>query len=100
VASRSREHARHRARRHSSSKADNGLIETEFEVDQNHAGDTWKVTISDNGTVVAHAKKTVTAPSDSFVVHKRIPNLAGTDTVKASAKDLTTGETCSATGSL
>jgi hypothetical protein len=81
-------------------KTDDNRIETEFEVDQNVAGDTWKVTISDNGTVVAHARKTIAAPHDSFEVHKRIANLVGTDTVMASATNLATGETCSATGSI
>jgi hypothetical protein len=81
-------------------KVDDARIETEFEVDQHVAGDTWKVTISDNGNVVAHAKKMTVAPSDSFTLHKRIPNLAGTDMVTASAKNLSTGETCTASASL
>jgi hypothetical protein len=81
-------------------KTDNGSIETEFEVDQNVAGDTWKVTITDNGTVVARANKTTAAPSGSFVMRARISNRAGTDTVSAEAKNLSTGETCSATASL
>ena len=82
-------------------KADNpSVIQTEFEVDQNVVGDVWKVTISDNGSVVAHAKKTTAAPSGSFTVRKRIPDLAGTDMITAAATNVSTGETCSATISL
>jgi hypothetical protein len=81
-------------------KADNSKIETEFEVDQNVVGAKWKVTISDNGAVVAHAKKTTVAPSGSFTVRKRIPNLTGTDLITASAKNVSSGETCSATASI
>jgi DUF4097 and DUF4098 domain-containing protein YvlB len=81
-------------------KTDNGQIETEFEVDQNVVGDTWRVRVTDNGTVVARGKKVTVAPSGSFTFRRRIPNLAGTDTVTARAKNLTTGEVCTATASL
>ena len=81
-------------------KADNGRIETEFEVDQNVVGAAWKVTISDNGTIVARANATTTAPSGSFTVRRLIPNRAATDTVTARAKNVSTGEICSATASL
>jgi hypothetical protein len=81
-------------------KADNGRIETEFEVDQNVVGDTWKVSLSDNGNVVAKGKGTTAAPSGSFEFRRRIANLAGTDHISATAKNLSTGETCSASISL
>jgi hypothetical protein len=81
-------------------KADSGRIETEFEVDQNVVGAHWTVSIRDNGTVVARANATTTAPSRSFSVRRLIPNRAGTDTVTASAKNAATGETCSATATL
>jgi hypothetical protein len=81
-------------------KPDDGRIETDFEVDQNVVGAVWKVTISDNGTVVARATATTTAPSGSFTVRRLIPNRAGTDKVTARAKNVSTGEICSATASL
>ena len=79
---------------------DNGRIEVEFDVDQNVVGHLWKVRISDNGTLVARAKATTTAPSGSFTVGRRITNLAGTDMVTATAKNTVTGERCSATASI
>jgi hypothetical protein len=81
-------------------KADDGRIETEFEVDSNVVGQVWKVTLSDNGTIVAHGRRTTTAPSGSFEFRKRIANLAGTDMIVANAKNLSTGETCTASASL
>ena len=71
-------------------KADSGRIETEFEVDQNVIGAHWTVSIKDNGTVVARANATTTAPSGSFTVRRLIPNRAGTDTVTASATNTAT----------
>jgi hypothetical protein len=81
-------------------KADNGRIETEFEVDQNRVGQKWNVSIRDNGVLVAAGQSTTTAPSGSFEFARRIPNRAGTDRVTASARNPVTGETCSATASL
>ena len=81
-------------------KADNGRIETEFEVDQNRVGATWNVSISDNGVVVARGQATTTAPSGSFEFRRLIPNRAGTDRVTGFAKNVATGETCSATASI
>jgi hypothetical protein len=77
-------------------KTDDGRIETEFEVDQNVVGAVWKVTISDNGKVVATARKKTTAPSGSFELRKRIAMLPGTNHVSAMATNVATGEVCSA----
>jgi hypothetical protein len=81
-------------------KADNGQIETQFEVDQNVVGDTWRIRITDNGNVVARGKRTTVAPSGSFTFRRLIPDLAGTDNIGARAKNLTTGEVCKASVSL
>jgi hypothetical protein len=76
------------------------VIETEFEVDSNVVGQTWKVRIADNGTRVFKATATTTAPSGSFTVHPRLPNLAGTDNIVAKALNPATGETCVAQASV
>ena len=81
-------------------KTDNGRIETEFEVDQNRVGQKWNVAIIDNGVVVARTAATTTAPSGSFTVTRLIPNRTGTDRVTGFARNVATGETCSATASL
>ena len=73
---------------------DGRVIETEFEVDSNHVGQKWNVTIGDNGTRVFTALRTTTAPSGSFTVDRRIANETGVDHVVATAKNAKSGETC------
>jgi len=77
-----------------------GAIEVQFQVDENVVGDTWRIVLHDNGTVVARGKRTTVAPSGSFEFRRQIPDLPGTDTIKAKATNLTTAETCKATVSL
>jgi hypothetical protein len=76
-------------------KNDDGRIETEFEVDQNRNGVTWKVTIRRNGTRVVSTKATTKAPSGSFSVERRIANPAGTDRITARAVS-PSGQVCTA----
>ncbi len=73
---------------------ENGRLQVEFEVDQNVVGDTWKVRLSDNGTVFFRGTAVTSGPSGSFEVRKLTTNLAGTDTVVGAAKNVSTGETC------
>ena len=78
-------------------KADfeNSGLETEFEVDSNVVGQTWKVRLSDNGQVYFKGQRVTQAPSGSFEVRKLTANQAGSDTIKGEAINLATGETCS-----
>ena len=71
-----------------------GRIETEFEVDSNRVGQVWSVRISDNGSTVFTGSRTTLAPSGSFTVRTVIPNLAGRDSVVATATNRATGERC------
>jgi hypothetical protein len=75
-------------------KADDGRLEVEFEVDSNVNGQTWKVTLSDNGTTVFKGTRVTKAPSGSFEVEKRIANQPGTDMIKGRATNPASGETC------
>lgn len=77
-----------------------GGIETEFEVDSNVNGQVWSVRMTDNGARVFRGSATTAAPSGSFTVRPKIANLAGTDTVVATATNPTTGERCVATASV
>jgi hypothetical protein len=72
---------------------ENGRIETEFEVDQNRSGVTWKVTLRRNGATVATTSATTRGRSGSFSVRRVLANGAGADTVVAKAKS-PTGEVC------
>jgi hypothetical protein len=75
-------------------KPDNGRLQVEFEVDQNVAGDTWRVRLTDNGKRFFRGRRTTQAPSGSFEVRTRTANQAGADTIVGRAKNLSTGETC------
>jgi hypothetical protein len=75
-------------------KADDGRIETEFEVDQNRVGRKWRVVIKQNGIVRADVVKTTQAPSGSFELRRLLPNMAGGDFIVAKATALATGQTC------
>ena len=77
-------------------KADDGRLETEFEVDQNRAGKRWRVTISRNGSNAFRGIRTTLAPSGSFEVRRLLAGGAGSRIV-ATAKSLSSGETCRAT---
>jgi hypothetical protein len=77
-------------------KADDGRIETEFEVDQNRVGKRWRVTILRNGSTVFRGIRTTHAPSGSFEVRRLLAASAGTTRIVASAKALQGGGTCRA----
>jgi hypothetical protein len=66
-------------------KPDSGIVEVEFEVDSNVAGQTWTVRLRDNGTRVFAGSRTTSGPSGSFTVHKRVTDAAGSDVIKARA---------------
>src|SRR6266550_2566262 len=51
-------------------KSDDGMIETEFEVDQNRVGKRWRVTLVRNGSTVFRGIRTTLAPSGSFSVNR------------------------------
>jgi hypothetical protein len=74
-----------------------GRFEVEFEVDENANGRVWDVSLSDNGVSVFKGAARTAAPSGSFEVRRVIANRAGRDTIRATAKSRTTGQTCSAT---
>ena len=76
-------------------KADDGRLETEFEVDQNRVGKRWRVTIKRNGSTVFRSIRKTQAPSGSFEVRRLLAGGAGSRIV-ATAKALGSGETCRA----
>ena len=73
---------------------EDGRLEVEFEVDSNRVGQTWRVKIKDNGVLRYNALRTTLAPSGSFEVERRIPNMAGTDQIVARARNVNSGQLC------
>jgi hypothetical protein len=76
-------------------KPDNSRLETEFEVDQNRTGVTWKVRITRNGRLAVKTSARTHAPSGSFSIERRLPNGGGTDRIAARATS-PSGEVCTA----
>jgi len=71
-----------------------GRIEVEFEVDQNVAGDTWRVRIRHGDQVAFRGRETTAGASGSFEVRIVEDDLAGADTFRAKARNLSTDEVC------
>jgi len=75
-------------------KHDDGRIETEFEVDQNRVGSTWRVVLRRNGIQRFNGFRRTRAPSGSFELRRLLGNGAGLDRIVATARNLSSGETC------
>jgi hypothetical protein len=75
-------------------KSDNGRIEVEWEVDSNHAGQTWRVRVRDDGVLVVKTRATTGGASGSFSVQRSIANRAGADSIVARSRDLSSGQLC------
>jgi hypothetical protein len=67
-------------------KNDSGLIEIEFEVDQNLNGRLWNVVLRRDGNVVFRRARRTRPPSGSFSVNRRVRNPAGSDRIVAVAR--------------
>lgn len=78
---------------------EDGRIETEFEVDQNRSGVTWKVVLRRNGEVAARTKATTGGRSGSFEVRRVLADGQGADTISARATS-PSGEVCTASASI
>ena len=76
---------------------ENGMLEVEWEVDQNVVGQDWKVQLFRNGERFFRGRATTTAESGSFEVNRVLSDPAGADTVRAVAKNPATGEVCRGT---
>jgi hypothetical protein len=75
--------------------AEDGRIETEFEVDQNRNGVRWNVVLKRNGVRVASTVATTRGPSGSFEVRRLLADGAGDEAIRAKATS-PSGEVCTA----
>ncbi|HEX6844038.1 MAG TPA: hypothetical protein VF235_02875 [Actinomycetota bacterium] len=73
---------------------EDGRIEVEYEVDSNRAGQTWRVRLFQNGDRIFAGSKVTQPPSGSFTVRVLARNTAGTDSFRARATNVATGEVC------
>jgi hypothetical protein len=77
-------------------KQDDGRIDVEVEVDSNKVGQTWQVSLADNGSRFLSASRVTKAPSGSFEIGRTVSDHAGSDRITALATNVRTGERCSA----
>jgi hypothetical protein len=78
---------------------EDGRIETEFEVDQNRTGVTWKVVLRRNGEVAARTQGTTAGRSGSFEIRRVLDDSPGSDSISARAVS-PSGEVCTAQASI
>lgn len=78
---------------------EDGRIETEFEVDQNRTGVTWRVVLRRNGAVAARTRATTRGRSGSFEIRRVLDNGQGSDSISARAVS-PSGEVCTARASI
>ena len=76
---------------------ENGKIEVQYEIDQNKAGEKWRVTLKHDGERFYRAVKETKGPSGSFEVRQVEPNHAGDDRFVGKALNLSSGEECKGT---
>jgi hypothetical protein len=74
-------------------RADDGITEVEFEVDQNVNGEVWRVVLKDNGERFHRRRYTTAAPSGSFSVERTVAG-ASDHRIVARAVNLGDGEVC------
>jgi hypothetical protein len=73
---------------------EDGMIEVEFEVDQNKNGREWRVVLRKDGDRFFRGIRTTKGPSGSFEVRKVTGNGAGDERITARARDLNSDEVC------
>jgi hypothetical protein len=78
---------------------ENGRIEVEYEVDSNQAGQTWRVRLFHDGNRFFVGTRQTAGASGSFEVRQVVPNHAGTDSFRARATNLASGEVCGGSAS-
>lgn len=76
--------------------AEHRVLETEFEVDQNRNGQTWRVVLRRHRAVVLDRLAVTRPPSGSFEVRRLLVDGPGTEVISAWARNLRTGEVCRA----
>jgi hypothetical protein len=73
---------------------DDGLLDIEFEVDQNRNGRRWSVVVTRDGTRVFRGVRITRPPSGSFELSRRFGNPAGRDRIVAVARNRADGRVC------
>lgn len=76
-------------------KARDGRLEVELEIDSNRNGQVWTYAVRHDAALVTSGRRTTLAPSGSFTVKTFAPDAAGVHRILGTARNTTTGESCS-----
>ena len=79
---------------------DNNTFRVRWEADSGRAGQSWRLTLRQNGVVIASAVRTTNVDGEAQLNLRGVQNAAGTDTFAGFARNRRTGETCSASASI
>lgn len=79
--------------------SDPGIVEAGFQIDNARPGSTWGIVLTHNGLTYFNGVRRAAADG-SFSVDRRLPDLAGRDTVSGRARNSTTGEVCTVSASI
>ena len=79
---------------------DNNTFRVRWEADSGIAGQRWTLTLLQNGAEIASAVRRTNADGEAQLNLRGVQNTAGADTFVGSARNLRTGETCSASASI
>ena len=79
---------------------DNNTFRVRWEADSGIAGQRWALTLRQDGAVIASAVRTTNVDGEAQLRLRGVQNTGGTDTFAGSARNLRTGETCSASASI
>ena len=72
---------------------DGDLLRVRLAVRGGRAGQRWNIFMDHNGTGF-FAGHRISGENGAWAVRRRVPNLAGTDTIRFGAHNVATGETC------
>lgn len=79
---------------------DDNTFRVRWEADSGIAGQQWRLRLRQNGTLLASTIRTTNADGEAQLRLRGVTNTAGTDTFAGFARNLASGETCSASASI
>ncbi len=81
-------------------RLDDGTFRVRWEADSGNTGQQWRLRLRHNGTLIASTLRTTNSDGEAQLRLRGVENLAGRDTFAGFARNLRTGETCSASASI
>jgi hypothetical protein len=81
-------------------RLEDGRFRVRWEADSGISGQRWRLRLRHNGTLIASTIRTTNVDGEAQLRLRGVRNLPGRDTFAGFARNLASGETCSASASL